>query len=200
MCISIPPNTARVRGSGITCARIVIDSDFSQSQDVRRPHTQDLHGQQGRHRQERLLCRRGRGGAAGAIEVPQHSSSWIGTKLVVGITLPPVDSRFIAYPRRWIILAMFVLYSGGHLGQSFEETDCYYTSCAFPASNAFQWTQLVIITNILEKYYGVDTLAVSWTSMIYMVAYIPLIFPASWFLQAKVRRGKKSGSIGSPHK
>ena len=86
------------------------------------------------------------------------------------------------------------------MGSPIAETDSYYTSCAFPASNAFQWTQLVIITNILEKYYGVDTLAVSWTSMIYMVAYIPLIFPASWFLQAKVRRGKKSGSIGSPHK
>ena len=32
-----------------------------------------------------------------------------------------------------------------------------------------QWTQLVIITSILEKYYGVSTLAVYWTSMIYMV-------------------------------
>ena len=69
------------------------------------------------------------------------------------------------YKKRWLILCLFVLYS---------------------ASNAFQWTQLVIITNILEKYYGVSTLAVSWTSIIYMVAYIPLIFPASWFLHAKV--------------
>ena len=67
-----------------------------------------------------------------------------------------------------MVLALFVLYS---------------------TSNAFQWTQLVIITNILEKYYGVGTLAVSWTSMIYMVTYIPLIFPASWFLQKKVGLG-----------
>ena len=36
-------------------------------------------------------------------------------------------------------------------------------------NNFFQWTQLVIITSILEKYYGVSTLAVYWTSMIYMV-------------------------------
>ena len=36
--------------------------------------------------------------------------------------------------QKWLILLMFVLYS---------------------ASNAFQWTQLVIITNILEKYYEV---------------------------------------------
>ena len=76
------------------------------------------------------------------------------------------------YPSRWFMLFLFVMYS---------------------TSNAFQWTQLVIITNILEKYYEVPTLAVSWTSMIFMVTYIPLIFPASWFLQKKVR--SSSGSV-----
>ena len=73
--------------------------------------------------------------------------------------------EYTVYSLRWVMLAMFVLYS---------------------ASNAFQWTQLVIITSILEKYYGVSTLAVYWTSMIYMVLYIPLIFPASWLLDKKV--------------
>jgi len=72
---------------------------------------------------------------------------------------------YTVYTRRWFILALFVLYS---------------------ASNAFQWTQLVIITSILEKYYSVTTLAVYWTSMIYMVVYIPLILPASWLLDKKV--------------
>ena len=72
---------------------------------------------------------------------------------------------YTVYSVRWMMLAMFVFYS---------------------ASNAFQWTQLVIITSILEKYYGVTTLAVYWTSMIYMVLYIPLIFPASWLLDKKV--------------
>ena len=76
------------------------------------------------------------------------------------------SSTLRAYPARWIILGLFVLYS---------------------SSNAFQWTQLVIISSILEHYYDVSTLAVSWTSIIYMVTYIPLIFPASWFLQKKVR-------------
>eukprot|EP00095_Tigriopus_kingsejongensis_P011237 maker-scaffold414_size178625-snap-gene-0.29 protein:Tk11237 transcript:maker-scaffold414_size178625-snap-gene-0.29-mRNA-1 annotation:"mfs-type transporter" len=80
-------------------------------------------------------------------------------------------------PLRWLILALFVLYS---------------------TSNAFQWTQLVIITNILEKYYQVGTLAVSWTSIIYMVTYIPLIFPASWFLQKKgLRWSVILGSLGT---
>ena len=74
-------------------------------------------------------------------------------------------TEFKAYKMRWLILTLFVMYS---------------------ASNAFQWTQLVIITNILEKYYNVSTFAVSWTSLLFMVTYIPLIFPASWLLQTKV--------------
>ena len=74
-------------------------------------------------------------------------------------------AEYKVYGIRWVTLFLFVMYS---------------------TSNAFQWTQLVIISNILENYYQVTTLAVSWTSMIYMVTYIPLIFPASWFLQKKV--------------
>jgi len=85
--------------------------------------------------------------------------------------------QYQAYPIRWLILFLFVMYS---------------------TSNAFQWTQLVIITNILEKYYQVPTIAVSWTSMIYMVTYIPLIFPASWFLQKKgLRLSVLLGSLGT---
>jgi len=85
--------------------------------------------------------------------------------------------EYILYTRRWLILGLFVTYS---------------------ASNAFQWTQLVIITSILEKYYGVSTLAVYWTSMIYMVCYIPLIFPASWLLDKKgLRLGVLLGSAGT---
>ena len=76
-----------------------------------------------------------------------------------------IHPKYTTYSIRWLILFLFVMYS---------------------TSNAFQWTQLVIITNILENYYKVPTLAVSWTSMIFMVTYIPLIFPASWFLQKKV--------------
>jgi hypothetical protein len=43
--------------------------------------------------------------------------------------------EYKSYPLRWFILSLFVLYS---------------------SSNAFQWTQLVIITSILEKYYNVS--------------------------------------------
>jgi len=90
---------------------------------------------------------------------------------------PPQQTQYEVYGIRWLILILFVMYS---------------------TSNAFQWTQLVIITNILEKYYGVPTLAVSWTSMIFMVTYIPLIFPASWFLQKKgLRHSVFLGSLGT---
>ena len=88
-----------------------------------------------------------------------------------------VEAQYVIYGKRWIILFLFVMYS---------------------ASNAFQWTELVIISNVIEKYYNVSTLTVTWTSMIYMVTYIPLIFPASWFLQKKgLRLSVILGSLGT---
>lgn len=76
------------------------------------------------------------------------------------------------YMRRWFMLALFSICS---------------------MSNAFQWIHLNIIANIIMKYYNEslpgDTyqkqLAIDWLSMIYMLAYIPLIFPATWILDRK---------------
>ncbi|XP_039755588.1 uncharacterized MFS-type transporter C09D4.1 isoform X1 [Pararge aegeria] len=68
---------------------------------------------------------------------------------------------YTVYKERWLMLTFFVVYS---------------------ASNSLQWTQYTIISDIITKYYGVSSNAVSWTSMIYMVTYVPLIFPASWLL------------------
>lgn len=70
-------------------------------------------------------------------------------------------------PIRWLVLFVFVFYS---------------------ASNAFQWIQYTIIQDTVVKYYGVSSISVYWTSMIYMVTYIPLIFPASWLLDKTVSR------------
>ncbi|XP_023346145.1 uncharacterized MFS-type transporter C09D4.1 [Eurytemora carolleeae] len=87
------------------------------------------------------------------------------------------EREFKAYPYRWLILTLFILCS---------------------ASNAFQWTQLVIITSILEKYYDVSTLYVYWSSMIFMLTYIPLIFPATWLLDKKgLRIGILLGALGT---
>lgn len=78
---------------------------------------------------------------------------------------PPLEDEYVVYTRRWFILGIFVLYS---------------------ASNAFQWIQYSIIANIVMKYYDVSSTAVDWTSMIYMITYIPLIFPGSYLLDKKV--------------
>ncbi|XP_047984886.1 uncharacterized MFS-type transporter C09D4.1 isoform X3 [Leguminivora glycinivorella] len=73
------------------------------------------------------------------------------------------DSKvpLIVLKYRWVILLLFVMFS---------------------ASNAMQWTQYTIISDVVSDYYGVPSTLVSWTSIIYMVTYIPLIFPASWLL------------------
>ncbi|XP_026465994.1 uncharacterized MFS-type transporter C09D4.1-like, partial [Ctenocephalides felis] len=75
--------------------------------------------------------------------------------------LEPKVHVYKVYKRRWLILGIFVLYS---------------------AANALQWIQYSIIANIVQKYYGISSTLVDWTSMIYMIVYIPLIFPASWLL------------------
>lgn len=71
------------------------------------------------------------------------------------------------YSRRWLILFLFVLYS---------------------MSNAMQWIQYSIISNIITKFYHVPDLYVDWTSMIYMLSYIALVFPGSWLLDKWVSK------------
>lgn len=71
------------------------------------------------------------------------------------------DIETTVYKRRWVILMIFVLYS---------------------ASNAMQWIQYSIIANIIMVYYDVSSFSVDMTSMIYMITYIPFIFPASYLL------------------
>ncbi|XP_056150203.1 feline leukemia virus subgroup C receptor-related protein 1 [Lampris incognitus] len=66
--------------------------------------------------------------------------------------------------RRFAVLAVFSLYS---------------------LVNAFQWIQYSIITNLFSRYYGVRSHKVDWLSVVYMVAYVPLIFPATWLLDKK---------------
>ncbi|CAI5684585.1 unnamed protein product [Oreochromis niloticus] len=68
------------------------------------------------------------------------------------------------YARRFAVLAVFSLYS---------------------LVNAFQWIQYSIITNVFRQYYGVTNDKVDWLSIVYMVAYVPLIFPATWLLDRK---------------
>ncbi|CAH0724492.1 unnamed protein product, partial [Brenthis ino] len=71
----------------------------------------------------------------------------------------PVEYK--VFPIRWLVLFIFVLYS---------------------AANSMQWLQYSIIQDAVVKYYGVNSITVYWTSMIYMITYIPLIFPGSYLL------------------
>ncbi|KAM4540639.1 choline/ethanolamine transporter flvcr2a isoform 2-T3 [Fundulus diaphanus] len=68
------------------------------------------------------------------------------------------------YRRRWVIVLLFSTYS---------------------LSNAYQWIQYGIISNIIMRFYDVDGFAVDWLSMIYMLAYIPFIFPVTWLLEKR---------------
>lgn len=68
------------------------------------------------------------------------------------------------YKRRWIIVFLFSSYS---------------------LCNSFQWIQYGIISNIFMKFYGVDAFTIDWMSMIYMLTYIPFIFPVTWLLDKK---------------
>uniref|UniRef100_G1SMK1 Choline/ethanolamine transporter FLVCR1 n=1 Tax=Oryctolagus cuniculus TaxID=9986 RepID=G1SMK1_RABIT len=67
-------------------------------------------------------------------------------------------------PRRFVVLLVFSLYS---------------------LVNAFQWIQYSIISNVFEGFYGVSLLHIDWLSMVYMLAYVPLIFPATWLLDTR---------------
>lgn len=69
------------------------------------------------------------------------------------------------YKRRWIVLIIYIL--------------CNIISC-------FQWIEYCILTNIIMKFYNVSSVAVDWTSIIYMVLYTPLIVPASYIIDKKV--------------
>ncbi|XP_004613102.2 feline leukemia virus subgroup C receptor-related protein 1 [Sorex araneus] len=74
------------------------------------------------------------------------------------------EPRTALAPRRFVVLLLFSLSS---------------------LVNAFQWIHYSIISNVFEGFYGVDALYVDWLSMVYMLAYVPLVLPATWLLQAR---------------
>ncbi|XP_013375494.1 PREDICTED: feline leukemia virus subgroup C receptor-related protein 1 isoform X1 [Chinchilla lanigera] len=73
-------------------------------------------------------------------------------------------ARTALSPRRFAVLLIFCLYS---------------------LVNAFQWIQYSIISNVFEGFYRVSLLHIDWLSMVYMLAYVPLIFPATWLLDTR---------------
>lgn len=76
------------------------------------------------------------------------------------------------YRKRWLIVFLFA---------------------ACSTSNAYQWIHLNIIGDKVVLYYNaslpksvyLQQVALDWLSMVYMLAYIPLIFPLTWLLDKK---------------
>lgn len=72
-----------------------------------------------------------------------------------------IDVECKLYKRRWLIVALFMLY-------------------AFTAS--LQWVQFSIITNIITKYYNVSPTWVDWTATIYTASYIICVSPSLYII------------------
>lgn len=89
--------------------------------------------------------------------------------------------KFVAhlYRRRWLMVFLFAAYS---------------------MSNAYQWIHLNIIGDKVLVFYNasmpdsqyMQEVALDWLSMVYMLAYIPLILPLTWLLD---RRGLRLVAI-----
>ncbi|XP_041950960.1 feline leukemia virus subgroup C receptor-related protein 1 [Alosa sapidissima] len=77
----------------------------------------------------------------------------------------PLETKL--YNRRFVVLAVFSLCS---------------------LVNAFQWIQYSIISNIFSFYYNVTSDKIDWLSIVYMLVYVPLIFPATWIMDRKGMR------------
>ncbi|XP_063775127.1 heme transporter FLVCR1 [Pseudophryne corroboree] len=75
---------------------------------------------------------------------------------------PRLETRL--YRRRFLVLGVFSLYS---------------------LVNAFQWIQYSILSSVFTGFYGVSFPHIDWLSMVYMLAYVPLIFPATWLLDTR---------------
>ncbi|XP_007472858.1 feline leukemia virus subgroup C receptor-related protein 2 isoform X2 [Monodelphis domestica] len=65
-------------------------------------------------------------------------------------------------PFRWVIVLLFSSYS---------------------MCNSFQWIQYGAVSNIFKKFYGVNDFYIDCLSMVFMVVYIPLLFPVGCLLK-----------------
>nr|XP_033794615.1 feline leukemia virus subgroup C receptor-related protein 1 isoform X2 [Geotrypetes seraphini] len=81
----------------------------------------------------------------------------------VTVVTEPEGPQTRLYPQRFVVLAVFSSYS---------------------LVNAFQWIQYSIITSVFTRFYQVTNDKIDWLSMVYMLVYVPLIFPATWLLDA----------------
>ncbi|KAI4892281.1 hypothetical protein NFI96_012007 [Prochilodus magdalenae] len=96
------------------------------------------------------------------ISASDHTEDHVESRETSPKTPQECDTRL--YKRRWAIVFLFSSYS---------------------LCNAFQWIQYGIINNIFMRFYSVSSFAIDWMSMVYMLTYIPFIFPVTWLLDKK---------------
>lgn len=105
-------------------------------------------------------------GAAEETNIAMEKSYFQGLKCSEEESLNEVaEIKIKIYRKRWVILAIYIVYA---------------------AVNALQWFEYSVIANIVMRYYQVNSLAVDWTSIIYMALYMPMVIPASYFIDKKV--------------
>lgn len=70
-----------------------------------------------------------------------------------------------------------------------------YGICSMEKS--FQWINLSTITNKVTLFYGVDNMMVNWTSVLFMITFIPLVLPTGWLIERiGLRKAVLIGSTG----
>ena len=70
-------------------------------------------------------------------------------------------SNYIAYPYRWVVLIIFMFVG---------------------AMTQIIWITFAAITNESAIFYGVSDIKILLLSVIFMIVYIPMNFPACWFI------------------
>lgn len=99
-----------------------------------------------------------------------------GSNKMVSMESGPLEQTH-AYKKRFFILALF---------------------CSHSAINSFQWIQYSSITNVIANYYGASNIQVNFTSLVYMVTYIPFIIHASLMLErVGLRKAVLLGTFGT---
>lgn len=76
-----------------------------------------------------------------------------------------IQKEYTIYTRRWLVLGLYVL------------------STAF---NGLMWLQYSVIADIIMDYYNIGSTWVDMTSLVFMISYVILVFPASWILDKYV--------------
>lgn len=78
---------------------------------------------------------------------------------------PQSQAIIVATPKRWLILIIYIFYA---------------------TLSSIQWIQYSIIANLVMVYYNISATAVDATSLIFMLMWPTMVFPASYIIDKTV--------------